>query len=238
LTRQFVYGGDELETLAGATNYYAWLARLLSPHVGRHVVEIGAGVGTLAAAVLATNPAASLTLFEPASNNLPTLTRRFANEPRVRIVPGFYEPPRDDARPVDTVLVINVLEHVDDCRALLAAVHETLRPGGRLAIIVPAGGAMLYGSLDKAFDHHQRFTSTTLRALVEESGYLVHELRFLNALGVIPWFLMGRVMHMRNLPRFAVRLYDRVAIPVLSRLERVWSPPYGQSLFVVAEPRE
>ncbi|MEP7002565.1 MAG: class I SAM-dependent methyltransferase [bacterium] len=233
----FVYSGGELETLAVARNYYRWLVGLLAPHLGDHVLEIGAGVGTLAAAVLVARPKVSLTLAEPASNNLPILQRRFADDARVRILPGFYAGAAPTAQPMDSVLLINVLEHVDDTRALLRSAREALRPGGRIVLLVPAGGALLYGTLDRAFSHHRRFTSSTLRAALEESGFIVRDVRHLNSLGVVPWFLLGRVFRRRRLADLAVRAYDVLAIPWLSRLEGRWTPPFGQSLLMVAEPR-
>ncbi|MEO8620473.1 MAG: class I SAM-dependent methyltransferase [bacterium] len=233
----FVYSGGELETLAVARNYYQWLVGLLVPHLGEHVLEIGAGVGTLAAAIRVARPKVSLTLAEPASNNLPILQRRFADDARVRIMPGFYAGAAQGAQPMDSVLLINVLEHVDDTRTLLRSAREALRPGGRIVLLVPAGGALLFGTLDRAFSHHCRFTPSTLRAVLEESGFAVRDVRHLNSLGVVPWFLLGRVFRRRSLTKAAVRAYDALAIPWLSRLERRWTPPFGQSLLMVAEPR-
>ncbi|MDB4913424.1 MAG: hypothetical protein JWM95_1068 [Gemmatimonadetes bacterium] len=235
MTQPFVYGGSELEGLARARNYYRWLVGLFAPHLGERVLEIGAGTGTFASAILAARPAISLTLVEPASNNLPILERRFAGDARVKVVPGFFAGLGQDDAPMDSVVLVNVLEHVEDAHALLRSAREALRPGGRMILLVPVGGTMLYGTMDEAFGHHRRFTAEAVRTLLEECHCRVSYQRYLNSVGVVPWFLLGRVLRRRSLSSVAIRIYDFLAIPMLRRLENSWTPRFGQSLFVVAE---
>jgi len=102
-------------------------------------------------------------------------------------------------------------------------------------LLVPALPS-LFGTLDRAFGHRSRFTSASLATLLRKSGFEPVTTHYVNSLGVIPWFVLGRIMHRATLRGWEVRLYDRLAIPLLSRLERRFPPPLGQSLFVVAEP--
>jgi SAM-dependent methyltransferase len=139
-----------------------------------------------------------------------------------------------DVPDMDAVVLFNVLEHVDDPVALLRAARRTLQPKGRLILLVPALPS-IYGTLDTAFGHLCRYDAATIVRLVEQAGYHALDTRYLNSLGVAPWFVLGRILRQRTLGRFAVRLYDALAIPLLARLERSAPPPFGQSLFVVAE---
>jgi SAM-dependent methyltransferase len=228
----YTYSGDELDALAGAVNYHRWIARRFAPHLGERIVEAGAGIGTFAAHLGEAAPAAHLTLVEPAANNYPHLAARHAADPRVRTVHGYLADAGPDGS-ADTVVAVNVLEHVQDDAAFLATAHRLLAPGGHLCLYVPAVPA-IYGTLDEAFEHHRRYTRRGLRSRLEGAGFAVRSLAYTNLPGVAAWWLSGRVLRKRTVSPRDARLYDRWMIPWIAALERVWRPPLGQSLIAVA----
>ena len=245
----FTYASPELDAMAGAVNYHAAILERFLPHLpaaggtGGHVVEIGAGIGTVAAALLAATeaagrPLARLTLVEPAANNGPRLAARFAQDPRVDVRAGYFGAMLAGALAraggVDAVVLVNVLEHVAEDGRLLADIRHALKPGGRLCLFVPAL-PWLYGTLDTAFEHHRRYTVPGVRALLAGAGLTPLALHYMNAPGVVPWFVAGRVLRRRTLAPAAVRLYDRLVTPWVRRLEHHWTPPLGQSVLAVAE---
>ncbi len=182
--------------------------------------------------LLETTGARDVTLVEPADDCVPLLRARFDGVPRVRVLHGHVE----DLAPslsADTVVLVNVLEHVADVATFLAAIHRVLVERGVLLLLVPALPS-LYGSLDRAFGHHRRYTRPELARALGEAGFTVERLRFLNLPGVIGWFVAGRILRQRTLRARDVRLYDRCVIPWLSRMEARLSPPFGQSLVAVA----
>ena len=248
----FTYASAELDAMAGATNYYGAILERFLPHLagavptpssGAHVVEVGAGIGTVASRLLAESarhgpPIRRLTLVEPAANNLPHLARRFRDTAAVEVRPGYFDAALAialaGAGGVDAVVMVNVLEHVPDDGALLADIRRALRPGGRLCLFVPAL-PWLYGALDEAFEHHRRYTAAGVRALLERAGLRPLASHYMNAAGVLPWLVTGRVLRRRTLAPAAVALYDRLVTPWVRRLERRWTPPLGQSVLAVAE---
>jgi SAM-dependent methyltransferase len=250
----FTYASPELDAMAGAVNYHAAILERFLPYLpatGGHVVEIGAGIGTVAAALLeatraAGRPLGRLTLVEPAANNGPRLAARFAGDgkdgraagPVVDVRAGYFGSMLAGALArsggVDAVVLVNVLEHVAEDARLLADIRHALKPGGRLCLFVPAL-PWLYGSLDAAFEHHRRYTVPGLRALLAQAGLRPLVLHYMNAPGVVPWFVAGRVLRRRTLAASAVRLYDRLVTPWVRRLEHHWTPPLGQSVLAVAE---
>ena len=231
-THDFEYASSELDALAGARNYYAAIVQRFAPHLGRRVMEVGAGVGTFAEYLRAAPGVAQLTLVEPATNNLPRLRARFAGDDRVRVVAGYLE---DAAVPAsqDAIVAVNVLEHVLDDAEFLRVARRTLAPGGALLLFVPALQA-IYGTLDEAFEHHRRYDRAGLAGHLEAAGFQIHDLRYANSLGALGWFVAGRVLRRRTLTARDVRLYDRFVFPTLSRLERDVAPPFGQSLVAIA----
>jgi SAM-dependent methyltransferase len=228
----FSYSGSELDAVAEATNYYRWIIDAFSEHFGPTTAEAGAGIGTVSELILDTNAIKDLLLIEPASNNVPALRARFAEDPRVRIHHGYLEELAPTLR-ADTIIAVNVLEHVEKDVEFLRAAYTGLVPGGKLLILVPALPA-IFGSLDRAFDHYRRYTRPTLRSAIALSGFEIDELHYLNGLGVAAWLVAGRVLGRTTLGRGQVRFYDRFVIPWLSRVEKFVHPPIGQSLFLIA----
>jgi SAM-dependent methyltransferase len=228
----FTYSGEELDALAGAVNYYRWIVRRFAPYLGRRVVEVGAGIGTFAEHLLAAAPETELTLVEPAANNYPHLQRRFADRPRVRTVQG-YLPDAGPAGSADAVVAVNVMEHVRDDDAFLAEAHRLLAPGGHALLFVPALPA-IFGTLDEAFEHFRRYTRPVLRQRLRGAGFTPLRVAYTNLPGVAAWWLSGKVLRRRTVSARDARVYDRWVIPWVQAMERVWTPPVGQSLIAVA----
>lgn len=173
-----------------------------------------------------------LLLIEPAENNIPALHQRFDADPRVRIHHGYLEDVAT-TNSADTLIAVNVLEHVERDAEFLNAAYKTLTPGGALLLLVPAVPA-IYGSLDRAFDHYRRYTRHGLIGSLLMAGFEIETLHYLNMLGVVAWFAAGRIMHRTTLGRRQVRVYDRWVIPWLRRIESRFHPPIGQSLLAIA----
>jgi SAM-dependent methyltransferase len=231
----FAYAGTELDALVEARNYYRMLVQRFAPHVGRRVIEVGAGIGTFAAALLEGTAVDELTLIEPADNNYPILRDRFVGDPRVRTLPGYLET-HASTLTGDALVAVNVLEHVEDDVAFLRTARGVLASqGGRLLLFVPALPA-LYGTLDVAFDHYRRYTRRVLNERLVAAGFAPLVLRYVNFPGVLAWFIAGKILRRTTLTPKAVRLYDRFVLPVAMTLESVWEPPVGQSLLAIARP--
>jgi SAM-dependent methyltransferase len=227
------YAGHDLEALAHLENYSGAILACFAPHVRGRVLEVGAGIGNFAATYL--DKVDEALLVEPASNLFGRLDERFAASSRVRCFHGVL----DDADPqpgsFDAAVMVNVLEHVRDDAGTLRLLRRALRPDGRLLLFVPAL-PILYGAMDEEMGHCRRYTRRTLRRTVEDAGFAVERLDYFDVLGMLPWFVVGRVLRRRFVDPAAARLYDRVVVPGLSRLERVVRPPLGKNLVLVARP--
>ncbi|HEX6750517.1 MAG TPA: class I SAM-dependent methyltransferase [Longimicrobium sp.] len=229
---EFTYSGEELDALAEARNYYGWISGRFAPHLGRRIVEVGAGIGTFTEHLLARAPEAEILAIEPADNNFPHLARRFAADARVTARHGYLD---DSLEPdsADSVVAVNVMEHVQDDVAFLRAARRALAPGGHVLLFVPALPA-LFGSLDRAFDHFRRYTKPVLRGRLEEAGLEPVDVRYMNLPGVAAWWLAGKVLRRTTVKASDARTYDRWVVPWVRAVESRISPPLGQSLLAVA----
>lgn len=216
--------------MAEAKNYCQWIMRYFLPYLGPRVVEIGAGAGTFSALLLDNKQTESLVLFEAAHNLFPQLSQRFSDQ-RVRVHGGTFDP-KLLCNAADSVVMVNVLEHVFDDAGLLSEIYKSLRPDGSLLLFVPAL-EWNYGSLDKAFEHHRRYDKKGLKKKLQDAGFRIERLRYVNAMGIASWFVAGNLLHQTTLNPAQVRWYDRWIIPWSFWLEQLWEPPLGQSLLAI-----
>ena len=228
----FSYSGLELDAMTGADNYYRWILGQFAPYLGKRVIEVGAGTGTFSEFLLQSTNLRELVLVEPADNLFPLLQQRFSGDTRIKLVQGFVEE-QAATLSADSVVLLNVLEHIEDDRALLETIHHILAPNGAILLFVPAL-PQLYGTLDKAFDHFRRYTKRSLGSKLENAGFHLGGLRYMNFPGVVTWMLAGKLLRRRTLRRAEVRFYDQWILPWVRNLEKIWEPPIGQSLIAIA----
>ena len=227
----FVYSGTELEAMAQARNYCQWILRYFAPYLGENIVEIGAGSGTFSQLLLDRGETRRLVLFEAAANLLPLLRRRFT-DPRVQLYCGSFDPSvlKQES---DSIVLVNVLEHIREDDLLLLQIHASLRKGGSLLLFVPAC-QWNYGSLDQAFDHYRRYSCAELERKIQNAGFRMEQRRYINFMGIASWFLVGKVLRQKTIKASQVRWYDSWVIPWSFKLEEFCRPPIGQSLLAVA----
>ncbi|MET0650221.1 MAG: class I SAM-dependent methyltransferase [Pyrinomonadaceae bacterium] len=233
------YAGRDLESMAFARNYHRWILDLFAPHMGRRLVEVGAGTGSFSELLLEREPD-SLTLVEPSAEmhgRLAEHVKGFRTQARVRTVNDTFAGAARliaEDEPPDSVIYVNVLEHVADDAAELLIVHRALAPGGRLFVFVPAL-RWLYGSFDRQVGHLRRYTRGELSRKCERAGFRVLKSVYFDAAGVLPWWLKYRVLRSEKMEPAAVRVYDEFCVPVLRRVEALAPPPLGKNVLLVAE---
>lgn len=227
-------GIETLERLAAAApNYNRWLFERVSRWVGRRVLEIGAGVGTMSA-FLMNGARERVVLSDTDPHYLERLRERFAPYAHVGVAKlrlPFFEEALARER-FDTIICLNVLEHVRNDMLSLGTMFRLLQPGGRLVLLVPSLPA-IYGELDRALGHFRRYTPAELRGKYAEAGLATRHLEYFNLAGVPGWWLTGRVLKRTLIPTRSLRWYD--ALVPLFRLERLLPWRIGQSLIAIGE---
>jgi len=201
------------------------------------LVEHGAGIGTFTRFLLAED-IQRLILIVPAANLLDFLRHGISPwQDKVQIFPTTLEECENSLRSmgtIETIISVNVLEHIVDDRRTLSAMARILRDGGHLIVFVPALPA-LYGSLDRNFGHMRRYRRGELRSKVLDAGFQIVNERFMNLPGIISWLIAARILRRPVLTASSVEFYDRWIIPVIARLERLCPPPIGQNLLLIAQ---
>lgn len=220
---------EVLEDLRGARHYRRWLVRLVAPYLGDAPIEIGSGIGDYAAEL---SPGrVTYTATEPDPDRLAVLAERFAADPVVRA--RRLGLPTDQTGDHSAALLLNVLEHIADDVAALRSAARLVRPGGAVVVFVPAFNQAM-SRFDRLIGHHRRYTRRTLGAAITAAGLPVEQLRYVNPIGLISWFLLMRCARMIPRDTPALRCYDATVIRSAAWAERFVRPPFGQSVLAVA----
>jgi SAM-dependent methyltransferase len=219
---------ETLESLDDAVNYADWIVHLLGPYLDGRILEIGAGHGTMSERLARFGP---LTASEPSESAHAVLNSRFDLDDGISVLRADALG-AVDGRSFDAIVMINVLEHIEDDAGTVKALAGSLNPQGHLVLYVPAF-PLLYSKFDRRIGHHRRYRRRGLVRLLRDAGLELVETRYVNLPGAILWFLSARLLRMTPTRRWSAILYDRVAVPVVRRVEAVLPIPFGQSLLCV-----
>jgi len=223
--------------MEGAKNYYRWILRQFRGSLAPRVLEIGSGRGALSEFILKEHPDAILSDIDPGV--VTYLRSRFPDRTGQILCGDICDDAFRDAlraAGVGSVVLVNILEHVQDDGAFLRRIFGILPAGGTVCILVPAHAA-LYGSLDRLAGHHRRYSKCDLVERVTASGFTVDRAHYMNAVGGIGWFFNKAKTYTdfgSGGLSFQIRVFDRWIVPIVERLERIVHPPFGQSVVLVA----
>ncbi len=216
-----------------APNYLSWITSLCEPYLGRRVLEVGAGLGSITARY---QEGREVVASDISPVCIEALRRRFERHPNVRVEDRDLRTLELDER-FDSVLMVNVLEHIADDVGALRGLSRLLVPGGRMIVYVPALNG-LYGPLDKKVGHYRRYSVWRLREVFNEARLEPVGLRWMNALAIPAWAAFGRgnIDDQRRSSKL-LSLWDRTAVPAGRFVESRVRLPIGLNVFGVARPR-
>ncbi|HSQ34971.1 MAG TPA: class I SAM-dependent methyltransferase [Candidatus Binatia bacterium] len=221
----------EFAALQKADNYRAALLAEFASFLAGHVLEVGAGIGQLSEALLQKKEIERLISVEPDARFADRLRSKF---PQLELIQGTI----DDvpaAVPVDAILSVNVLEHIEADEHELSSYRQRLaKRQGTLCLFVPARPE-LFTAIDRDFGHFRRYTRAGLRVKLETAGFTVRRLAYFNLIGYFGWWWNFHLLKKRSFAAEQVRFFDRYIFPLQHRIEaNVMRPPIGMSLLAVA----
>jgi glycosyltransferase involved in cell wall biosynthesis len=224
-------GHAVLSSLSQAHRFNGWMAQVLKPYLGNRILEIGAGLGNMTIQFLPRD-------FYIASDydqlHLDYLKALTAQRPKLQVARIDAQNPADfkaHRGNIDTVVCLNVLEHLPQAPAALRNMYDVLEPGGRVVLLVPQG-QWLYSPLDDAVGHVKRYSTTDFPADIEAQGFVVEKLFHFNKAGVLGWAFNGKVLGRSKMARFQLKAYDSMTW-LLKRIDR-FLPWHGLSLIAIA----
>lgn len=203
-------GPEILEAFTNAPRFNRWMADTIRPFLGERVLEIGAGIGNLSRHLA---PRRKLYIATDIDlEHLARLRTRLEHRPNLQIRRCDLAQAEDFvelAGSVDTVVCLNVVEHVEDDVGALANLYAALAPGGRAVVLVPHD-QRIYGTLDEALGHWRRYSHEELRRKMERAGFAVERILEFNRISRPGWWVAGRLLKRRTISPVALWFFDRL----------------------------
>jgi glycosyltransferase involved in cell wall biosynthesis len=219
------HGAEILDAFSVAHRFNRWMADTIRPFVGRRVLEIGAGMGNLTQHLDRRRERYVATDID--DEHLIRLRNRLRHHPKLETARCDLSR-AEDFRPfrasMDTVICLNVLEHLEDDLGCLRNIHSALEPDGCAIILVPEGQS-LFGQLDVVLGHHRRYSKQQLQSRLEEAGFAVETILNFNRISRPAWFVNSRVLQRSSLGRSQMKLFDNL-VWLWRRIDRAlpWRP--------------
>jgi len=230
MTQQYV--GSELELFATAANWKSYFSEVIRPFIGGRVLEVGAGIGANIPYLFGES-VDEWTSLEPdpdLAGRIAEAVERGALPARCRVKAGTLRD-LDPASRYDTILYLDVLEHIADDAAELAAAANHLAPGGQLVVLGPAH-QFLFSAFDQAIGHYRRYNSRSLAALTPIGCTLQH-CCMLDAAGFFASLANAALLRASAPSPRQIRVWDGVLVPISRVLDRVTAHRFGKSVVVV-----
>lgn len=224
------------------SNYNKWLFSMIEPHLGGKIFELGAGTGRFTRFLLKKN-LEQLLLLEPSPlffNEILKITQGCQGIITVNSdIEHFNDP--DLFESFDSIICIQVLEHIKDDEAAIMKAVNYIRPGGKIVFQVPAM-KWLFGHWDRQAGHFRRYIKSDVIRIAESTGLKICESYYFNMVGIFGWWLNFcarkkdfQVKSESLQLNIQGHLFDKWFVPVVSRLESFLHPPIGMGLHFVLE---
>jgi SAM-dependent methyltransferase len=226
-----IIGAQTLEVMSGAAWYNRWLLELSESYLGKCVLEIGSGIGNF-----------TDLLSEKHQVTATDINKDYLKELKLHhktIKSGFGNLETGEfyfrQKKFDSIIAFNVLEHIKNDSNAIRNAHNLLKNDGKLIVIVPAH-QMLFSRFDENLGHFRRYTVKSFSVKVEDAGFKVINVRYVNWVSALGWLLFIKLLKRSNMPNKEVSIFGKIG-PILLLPEKYIKFPFGLSVFCVAQKK-
>ncbi len=227
-------GHENLEAISHSHRFNKWMYEEIRPeiNVNGNILEVGSGIGTFSKMLVNDFPNSHLTLTDVSYEYIVELGKEFQNNKNVTTAKLDLNNQDDYERigygQFDSIMAVNVLEHVENDEFALTQLYNMLKDKGTLVILVPSH-KVLYNDIDKNIGHFRRYAKKDLKNKIVKSGFDLDRMFCFNALGIIGWFLNGKVFKKSQVNGNGLKVLDTL-VPVMKQAERVAGKRVGLSI--------
>lgn len=226
-----------LKNLERFDSYAAWMYEKIRPYLGSRVMEIGSGIGNNVQHLMRDGDSRVI-LTDFREDYVKMLREKFSDNASV----GVYQydatqqpPPELAAEQPDSIVCLNVLEHIEADGTALRNLYNLLVPRGRLVVLVPAF-QRLYCKMDEQLEHCRRYSMKELRERLEAAGFTVRDSFYFNPVGAVGWFAAGKVFGAKEIKPVHIR-GQKMLMPVARGLDKM-RVPFGISVVCIGEKQK
>lgn len=223
----------EFEALRHSGNYKQWIWDQFGSvlNASESILEVGSGVGQFTTIIHDNSPAATITALEPSTSFFVELTEKLPNIERI----NQYSEALIGSRVFDTIININVLEHIENDTEEIKNWHSLLNSGGKACVLVPALNE-IYAPIDNLMGHYRRYTKQELASKFEAAGFRIERISYFNFIGYWLWLLNFKLLKNTTFSAAKVTFNDRYLIHLCKALDALGANYLkGQSVVCIAQ---
>lgn len=232
----YTYIGSELELFSEARNWKSYYRQSIKKYLGAEVLEVGAGIGSTTEFLCRGHR--RWMCLEPDPNLAKTLNSAIASGSlpqccQLKVGTLLDLSPKER---FDSIIYIDVLEHIKDDKSEIESVYGSLREGGFLVVLAPAH-QWLFTPFDEAIGHYRRYNKKMLSAIIPQRKFKCISLRYLDSVGLVA-SLGNRLLLKSKMPsKQQILLWDKVMVPISKILDPLIQYSIGKSILGIWQKR-
>jgi glycosyltransferase involved in cell wall biosynthesis len=201
-------GKVTLDAIECAPKFNRWMYERVKPWLGKRVAELGCGRGNMSNFIRRHE---KVMLTDYRDDYLDPLRAKWGQKRNLTFT-KLDMTVREDYRALttfapDTVVFLNVLEHIEDDRAVLKNLFDHVPAQSRIVVLVPFG-MTLFSEFDRELGHFRRYEKGELESKMREAGFNVEHQFYFNKAGKIAWFISNTLFKRRKLTPLQLRIYN------------------------------
>lgn len=221
-------GAKTLESMSQAVWYNQWTLKKFAAYLKEDILEVGCGTGNFTKKLIDFGRVTAVDIDRKHIKQTTDLLRG-----KAKVEWGDIEKGTLGQKEFDSIVCLNVLEHINDDVKALMNIYNVLKINGYLILLVPAHQS-LFGEIDKSIGHFRRYDKTMLIDILKKVGFKIEKARELNMLGAIGWFITAKIFSEKLIDEKKIKIFNFIA-PFVLPLEDLIEPPIGTSILVIAK---
>lgn len=229
---EFKYVGSELDLFAEVWNWKSYWSQQIRPFLTGDVLEVGAGIGSNTELLLDSGGAGRWVCLEPDPQLVARLEQKLRSTKSHRTYEAVCGTLQTlNSQQFDTIIYIDVLEHIEKDREELNAAASHLRPGGRLIVLSPSH-QRLFTPFDAAIGHFRRYNRPMLRA-ISPASLRLERIRYLDCVGMLASTANLLFLRQSMPTKTQLRFWDGWLVPVSRVVDRLFLYSVGKSIIAI-----
>ncbi len=226
-------GHITLNVIEKADLFNEWMYKTITVYSKGRILEIGSGIGNISKYFIRDNK--EIVLSDIDDNYCKILKEKF-NKTVLNIDlvhPDFDKEYLSLLNSFDSIIALNIIEHIEDDNLAVANCKKLLKSGGNLILLVPAY-QFLYSSFDIGLNHYRRYSKKSLKNIVSKNDLKIKKLFHFNVIGILGWVFYGKLLRKKVIPEKKMKLFNFFT-PVLKFVDIITLNKIGLSVVCVSE---
>lgn len=221
------YGQKTLESMSQAVWYNRWTLNKFEEHLRGEILEVGCGIGNFTGSLLKYGNVWAIDI------NKKYIQKK--NNPSKVLHLGFGDIEKGkyffSKKKFDTIVCLNVLEHIENDDKALLNIKKLLKSKGKLILLVPVH-AKIYGEIDRSIGHFRRYNPSQLVSKISLLGFKLACEKQLNLIGALGWWYSGKILKRKQVDIKSINFFNLLA-PIFLSIENFIKIPFGTSVLLV-----